>query len=133
MHADKLEYGWWESKRGNVLLPTTLGQKNNYVLTEEELCHLDMELAEMAKAIDKMRANVDNTLRIRRRRSARLIGLERKPICFTIAHVMQLMVDNAKAKLAIIQLLHYIVKQRNPNVRSDGPQQPDESTSSTDS
>lgn len=110
IHADKLEYGWWERKRGNVQLPDTLGQKNNYVLTEVELALFDHELTQLAVEVEKMRADVANTLRIRRRGKAMVF--EKDPTCHTLAHVLQFLVMNAKAKLGIMHLLNGIAAKR---------------------
>ena len=116
IHADHLEYGWWEHKRAKDM-PDTLGQKNNYVLTEEELALLDWELEQAARTLEKMRAGVANTLRIRRRGAVLhyngyLKPAERDPVCYTLAHVMQLMVDMAKFKLGVMQVLHGIAAKR---------------------
>lgn len=111
-HADKLEYGWWERKRGHVLLPRTLGQKNNYVLTHEELCAYDLELVQMHEWIDQERQRVRNTLVVLRKGViGRIIGVT-EPTCFTIAHILEGMVKLAKFKLGIMKVLHYIAKER---------------------
>lgn len=113
MHADKLEYGWWEHKRGNVQLPTTLGHPKNFVLTEEELCHFDIELEQLARETEKLRARVASTLRTRRR--GRTNYMDEEPTCFTIAHILEFMITHGKAKLGIMNLLVYVAQKRKPD------------------
>lgn len=124
IHADKLEYGWWERKRGVVLIPDTLGQKNNFVLTEVELALFDHELTILAAEVEKMRAQVANTLRIRRRGAMlHYAGWtkpgESDPVCYTLAHVLQFLVVQAKSKLGVMQLLNGIAAERVEMKRAD--------------
>lgn len=110
-HADKLEYGWWERKRGNILLPRTLGHKNNYVLTHAELCAYDIELVQAAEWITKERNRVANTLGTLRK-GRQMLWHEENPTCFTIAHILEGMVTLAKFKLGVMNLLNYVAKER---------------------
>lgn len=103
MHVDKLEYGWWERKRGNGLLPTTIGQKNNYVLTAEEMIEYAQLLDGMAKDLQAQAASARITAKALK--TGRVASWEPTPVCFTLAHVLELMVTMAKHKLAITQFL----------------------------
>lgn len=111
-HVEKLEYGWWERKRGNVMLPRTLGQKNNYVLTHEELAVYDLELVQAREWIEKEQRRVSNTLTVLHKgMRGTLIGVT-EPTCFTVAHLLEGMVELAKFKLKVMELLHYAAKER---------------------
>jgi hypothetical protein len=108
-HADKLEYGWWKPKHGTITLPRTLSHKNNYVLSHEELCVYEMTLIDMKRDIEAEQARVTATILALRRDFVRSYNPD--PVCFSLAHIMQFMVKQAKGKLAIMQLLLYTTKR----------------------
>lgn len=111
-HAERLEYGWWERKRGRIFLPKTLGQKNNFVLTHEELAAYDACLVDMHMWIDEERKRTSNTLTVLRKGlKGHLISVT-EPTCFTIAHVLEGMVRIARFELATMNVLGYIAKER---------------------
>lgn len=111
-HTDHLEYGWWEAKRGHLLLPKTLGDKHNFVLSPEELAHYDLMLTQFAEVVQTEREHVAYTMRCFR--SGRTPTWEqRTPICFTLAHIMEFMIKFAKAKLELMHILLYIARNRN--------------------
>jgi hypothetical protein len=112
-HIERLTYGWWEPKRGNVLLPRTLGHKNNYVLTHEELAAYDIALVQLHEKVTKERERVAVTLTALRK--GRVHRWDLDPTCFTIAHILEFMITVGRAKLAVMQLLHYVTTQRKPH------------------
>jgi hypothetical protein len=126
-HAEKLKYGWWERKRGHVLLPRTLGQKNNYVITHEELCAYDLELVAHSEWVKQERERVLVTLKTIR--AGKQMYADPEPTCFTIAHILESMINIAKFKLGVMKVLHYIVQERLNEQRSN--RQAHESPSST--
>jgi hypothetical protein len=118
-HAEKLEYGWWEAKRGHVLLPRTLGHKNNYVLTPEELAHYDLFLVQFTERIIKERERVGVTLRAYRQ-GRRPKWEQIDPTCITFAHVMEFMLVWGKGKLEMLHLLNYVLQRRVGEQRGTG-------------
>jgi hypothetical protein len=110
-HVDKLDYGWWEPTRGNIMLPKTIGQKNNYVLTHEELAAYEFILMEMKERIESEHARVVATL-IALRKGKIDHWTKVMPTCFTVAHILQFMLKIAKSKLAIMELLKWAASQR---------------------
>lgn len=128
-HVEKLEYGWWERKRGHILLPRTLGHKNNFVMTHEELCAYDLELVCASEWINKERNRVANTLGTLRK-GRQMLWHDENPTCFTIAHVLEGMVELAKFKLGVMHILNYIAKERVLEKRLVGETDP--SAGSTD-
>jgi hypothetical protein len=131
-HIERLQYGWWEAKQGHIILPYTLGAKTNFVMTHEELCHYDMALVEMHQWIDKERGRVASTLQaLRKGRS--MSRWQHDPTCFSIAHIMEGMVQVVKCKLNIMHLLLYIAKRRVDEQRQRGTFETHEGASSADS
>lgn len=130
-HVERLEYGWWERKRGHIMLPCTLGKKNNYVLTHEELCAYDHALLEMKQWVEKEQARTATTLVALRRGRSRTYPWDRNdPTCFTIAHSLESMIWLAKWKLGVMHILNYIAKERALEKRLVGETDP--SAGSTD-
>ncbi len=117
-HIERLMYGWWERKHGHVLLPYTLSQRNNFVITHEELCAYDMELVAHGEWLDRERKRVENTLRALRRGKQNFPWNDKPPTCFTIAHILESMIAIAKFKLATINILNYICQERVGEQRS---------------
>lgn len=129
-HVDKLDYGWWESKRGHIFLPRTLGQKNNFVLTPEELAHYDMYLTDLAAKVEAEQVRVGFTMQCFRQARMPMWAQRTVPTCFTIAHVLEHLVLLAKGKLELMHILNYIAKARVDEQRSAA--KTDESARSTD-
>jgi hypothetical protein len=104
MHVDKLEYGWWNRTRGNVVLPTSVGDTRNYVLTVEELAAYLTVLNDTLAAVEKEKLAV--AFQLRAMEQGRLPTWEqRSPRCTTLAHVMEFLVSTAKNKLALMHVL----------------------------
>ncbi len=110
-HVEKLTYGWWERQRGHVLLPYTIGQKNNFVITHEELCAYDLELVRHGDWVQKERERVRLTLTALRK-GTQPSWETQAPTCFTIAHILESMITIAKFKLATMNILGYIAQER---------------------
>jgi hypothetical protein len=110
-HVDKLEYGWWERKRGNVLLPTTIGQKNNFVLYPAELAEYVEILGEFKALADKAYEQARFTAKTLE--NGRIPSFDnRTPTLYTVAHLLQSCVDEAKIRLRLMKFLHGVTKRR---------------------
>jgi hypothetical protein len=100
---DKLEYGWWERKRGNVMIPPYVGDKRNYTLTLEELEKYHALLLEMKETItneqEKVRVNFKAV------RDGRIMSWDTPPRCTGLAHVLEFQVRIARNKLSLMQFL----------------------------
>jgi len=115
MHADKLEHGWWERKRGNMLLPTTYKDKRNYVLTPVELCEYKEALAELKFHVDAELAKAQYTHRVLH--TGRLPTFDdRGPTLFTLCHVLEFFIKMAKCKLRLMTLLLFASRERRDNL-----------------
>jgi hypothetical protein len=111
-HAEKLEYGWWERERGHVMLPDTLGDKRNFVLRLEDLKELDAHLTAVKTQLVDEQARLRTTIRaLETGKHSELYGRS-EPRCYTLAHVLQMMVDIAKMKLAVMTALNSILQRR---------------------
>lgn len=117
-HVEKLEYGWWEQKRGNIMLPKTLGHPKNFVLTPEELAHYDVYLTQFAEKVEHERARVARTIRAFRY-GRTPIWEQADPTCFTLSHVMEFLLVHTKGKLDLLHILNYIAKRRVDEQRSN--------------
>lgn len=106
VHANTLEYGWWEHNRQP--LPDTLRDPKNFVLHAKEVAQYVEMLAEMKKSVDAAYADAkrtDNALRL-----GRVPSFEYDPQPLTIAHVLEFMCTLAKNKLAAMQFLVDVTK-----------------------
>lgn len=114
---DKMEYGWWERKRGNVKIPPYLGDKRNFTLSLEELEKYHTLLAEMKKAVEQEQEKV----RVNHKavRYGRIMSWDTPPRCTGLAHVMEFMVQCARSKLALTQFLVDVTGQRVKEKRDD--------------
>lgn len=114
---DKLEYGWWERKRGKVMIPPYIGDKRNFTLTLKELENYHTVLAEMKKAVEQEQEKV----RVNHKavRDGRIMSWDGTPRCTGLAHVMEFMVQCARSKLALTQFLVDVTGQRVKEKRDD--------------
>ncbi|HEX6826692.1 MAG TPA: hypothetical protein VF077_10295 [Nitrospiraceae bacterium] len=119
MHAEKLEYGWWERKRGNVLLPTTYKDKRNYVLTPTELHEYMDALLELKTAVDREYANAAHTHRVLHLGRLPTFA-DKDPVLFTLCHVLEFFIKMAKAKLRLMQLLLFCSRERRTGIDLPG-------------
>lgn len=109
--ADKLEYGWWEHKRGNVLLPEYLGDKRNFLLHAAEIEEYAKVLVAMGETIDKETKAVVFTRNALK--TGHVASWEtRDPQPITIASVLTFHVALAKHRLAMTQLLADVTGRR---------------------
>lgn len=115
---DKLEYGWWERKRGNVKIPPYLGDKRNFTLTLEELEKYDAMLSAMVTVCTDERRKV--RLNYVAMKNGQLPAFSTDtPRCTSLAHVMEFMVQCARSKLALTQFLVDVTGQRVKEKRDD--------------
>ena len=123
MHLDKLEYDWWKRD-----LPTTLGDKRNYVLIEEELAAYCEVLESFATAIEQERVTAKLLLNVIR--TKKLGYGNHIPRLFTLAHILEFMLKLAKVKLCVLNFLNDLARRRN---EQRSPEQTHEGSSHTDS
>lgn len=111
MHTDKLEYGWWERKRGkDPVLPTTYKHPNNYVMQSDELCEYMFALEELKIVVTAEYERARLTHRVLYK--GRLLSWEGDPTLFTTAHVLEFFVKFMKCKLRLMKLLLYVARAR---------------------
>lgn len=109
-HAERLEYGWWEPKRGHVLLPATLGDERNYVLTPVEMAAYDWLLMRKKADIEKESADIAYTVRCLRHGRMPVFE-QRNPRCFTLCDMLEFEVKEKRTELEMMQLLLYMTKR----------------------
>lgn len=107
---DKLEYGWWERKRGVVKVPPFIGDERNFTLTSEELLTYGHLLGEMKQVIEKEYAAA--SLNYRAVTTGKVPYYESSPRCTSICDVLEFKVAHMKKELALMQLMSDICKQR---------------------
>jgi hypothetical protein len=110
MHVDKLEYGWWEKKR-NTEPVTTYKEKNNFVLYPAELAEYVEILGEFKVLAD--RAYEQARFTAKTLETGRVMSFDsRTPTLYTVAHLLQSCVDEAKIRLRLMQFLADTAKRR---------------------
>ena len=109
MHMDKLEYGWWEAKRGIVKLPTTLGDKRNIVLNLEEIKKYEEIMGKFEALAVRERSNARKLRVCLERRH--LPTWEDPPHILTLAACLETQVSEAKLKLELLQFMVEISKR----------------------
>jgi len=111
MHIDKLPYGWWEKKRNQEPLPTTIQHANNFVLHAQDLEEYDAALLELKERVDAEWQQVRFSREVLR--NGHLPKWDnRTPTLYTIAHVMEFFIKMAKSKLRLITILHDLAERR---------------------
>lgn len=113
-HADSLAYDWWKDP------PDTLGQKNNYLLSREELVQYRDTLKRLHDAILTEGANASNL--IRRYETKRIPPFQEPPKPITIASALEFMLYTGKEKLALTQLLVNATRERNRQMEAEQAQ-----------
>lgn len=104
-HKDALAYGWWERKPGGRVLPATLKDPRNYVLTYDELRRWHADLIVASEQITEQRARVHATIKALEGGSWRSWTSKYEPTCFTLAHALEYMLIVGKQKLASMEWL----------------------------
>ena len=105
-----LPYGWWEFKFGKRELPEYLGEKRNFVLTEQELEKYAVVLRETRDNAQR-ELDVVNT-NIVALRTGRVKPWQEHPRCTSLAHLLGYMVQAAKQKLAIMNFCNDVLAAR---------------------
>lgn len=132
-HVDSLPYGWWQRHAGKGrVLPATIKDKRNYVLTLDELKQWHADLAIASEQLTEQRSRVLATIKaLETGREARSWETH-QPTCFTLAHALQYMVVTGKHKLATLQwMLAMMEKRRDTLVRVPNQQQGDANETSS--